>query len=461
MLFFILLSIQITLADDSGTCGKQCIWNYNSQTKQLTISGNGTMNNYDSKVPWDFYKEEIKTVTVERGLISIGNYAFASCSVVTKITMPETITIIGDYVFQECVSLKKIQIPESVRSIGIQAFYGCSMLSSVFIGRDVEFIGAKAFSLCVKVEKFEVDTRNRYYVSVDDVLYDKQMTQVIQYPLNNERLSYELPETIQSIIPMSFAFTSKLDHITIPTAVIEIGEKAFSHCLSLSSVTFTEGLLSIGEEAFSYCQTLKNVVLPESIETIGQGAFRECSLLESIQLPSTLTEIPQNLFIDNFALKSITIGSNVESIGNYAFYQCFSLQKVVIESRYLASIGESAFAYCVSLDTFIYTGFTNPTHCGNEMFSNIITNEVIVTEDFMQKSFCGLNITVSNNPLDEKDEEDEEKKGDGLTTLESVLIGLCVTLFVIAVDSIIAVIVLVLYVKKLKRNPGYTAITNE
>jgi len=78
---------EITVNADSGTCGDNLTWAYNSGTKTLTISGTGEMTNFQNDssggvtAPWrgsgsDFSGQQGTTVIIEEGVTSIGTYAF-------------------------------------------------------------------------------------------------------------------------------------------------------------------------------------------------------------------------------------------------------------------------------------------------------------------------------------------------------------------------------------------------
>ncbi|MBO7377543.1 MAG: leucine-rich repeat domain-containing protein, partial [Clostridia bacterium] len=62
---------------------------------------------------------------------SIGSYAFAYCSSLTSISIPNSVTSIGNGAFAYCSSLTSISIPNSVTSIGSWAFEYCSSLTSI------------------------------------------------------------------------------------------------------------------------------------------------------------------------------------------------------------------------------------------------------------------------------------------------------------------------------------------
>ena len=49
-LFFILISLTVVIADDSGTCGTNCQYFINSQTNNMFIYGNGQITELDESV---------------------------------------------------------------------------------------------------------------------------------------------------------------------------------------------------------------------------------------------------------------------------------------------------------------------------------------------------------------------------------------------------------------------------
>ena len=61
----------------------------------------------------------------------MGNYAFAGCSSLTRLDIPNSVTEIGDGAFDGCSSLTSLTIPETVRKIGPCAFDGCISLTNL------------------------------------------------------------------------------------------------------------------------------------------------------------------------------------------------------------------------------------------------------------------------------------------------------------------------------------------
>ena len=106
---------------DSGTCGENLTWTLDSDGV-LTISGMGSMRDYNSDSPWSSYGEHIKSVVVGYGVTGIGSAAFEGCSALSAVTIGSGVTSIGNYAFSNCSSLGTVTIPDSVTGIGNSAF---------------------------------------------------------------------------------------------------------------------------------------------------------------------------------------------------------------------------------------------------------------------------------------------------------------------------------------------------
>ena len=168
-------------------------------------------------------------------VISIGSYAFNSCSSLSSVTIPDSVTSIGRFAFGYCSSLTSVTIPDSVTSIGQDAFWDCSNLMSVKIPDSVTSIENMAFRNC------------------------SNLTSVI------------IGNKVTSIGRWAFRDCRNLTNVTIPDSVTQIGSWAFSGCSSLKSITF-EGNApsSFGSDVF------KNLPIGATITvTAGATGFGE------------------------------------------------------------------------------------------------------------------------------------------------------------------------------------------
>ncbi len=72
------------------------------------------------------------TIPTDGSVTSIGGSAFAGCSSLTSINIPNSVTSIGVCAFSSCSSLTSINIPNSVTSIGEWAFVSCRSLKNIY-----------------------------------------------------------------------------------------------------------------------------------------------------------------------------------------------------------------------------------------------------------------------------------------------------------------------------------------
>jgi hypothetical protein len=309
-----------------------------------------------------------------------------------------------------------------VTTIGSTAFQGCN-LTSVTIPGSVIGIESGAFSGFRSLTVISVDSLNASYRSLDGVLFNMDLTTLIQYPAG-KAVNYTIPSTVTSIGASAFAGCTSLTNFTIPSTVTSIGASAFSSCTSLNSVTIPTTVTSIGSAAFSSCTSLTNIPIPNSVTSIGDSlffnctglinvsipnsvisignkAFQSCSHLTSVTIPTSVTSIGSFAFDGCRSLASVSIPNSVISIGNHAFFDCSGMTNVTI-SNSLTSIGEAVFSQSGLTSVIIPNGVTS---IGNFAFS-ICTNLTIVSIPASVKSIGASafqscislnNFTISNS----------------------------------------------------------------
>ena len=287
----------------------------------------------------------LTSITMPDSVTSIGGYAFYRCYSLTSVTIPDTVTSISDHTFYSCSSLTSITIPKSVTSIGNEAFGYCSALTSVTIPRSVTNIGNEVFYHCTSLTELIVHPANPNYMSIDGVLFTKDGTKLIQYPLGKSDTSYTIPIRVTSIGDYAFYYCQSLTSITIPDSVTSIGDWAFSYCQSLTSITIPDSVTSIGDCAFKLCWALKSLVIPKSVTSIGNEAFWYCSGLTSVTIPDGVTSIGNMAFGYCGALTSVTIPKSVTTIGHHAFQYCISLTNINLLMLTPPSIGSYWIEY--------------------------------------------------------------------------------------------------------------------
>lgn len=103
-----------------------------------------------------FFNSVVTSVTIPDSVTSIDDNAFGFCSQLTNISIPNSVTYIGFSAFAHCTSLKSITLPSSLSSISEALFSGCSQLTTIHIPDSVLSIQSNAFYHCRNLETIRI-----------------------------------------------------------------------------------------------------------------------------------------------------------------------------------------------------------------------------------------------------------------------------------------------------------------
>ena len=385
---------------DAGAGVEALAYTVNSDGTTCTITGIGGCKETAINIPE--YMGEYKVT-------AIGEKAFADCTDLTFIKIPDTVKTIGTRAFYGCTGLTEMTIPESVTSIGTQIFYKASNLSTVYynstyVSSDYnQFLNLSHVTKIVFGGSYLPAIRGNTAVKEVEILDTVKSISSYAFRGCTSLTSVEIPDSVTSIGYDAFYDCSSLTSVVIPDNVTSIGSSAFYGCTSLTSVVIGDSVTSIGDSAFYNCSSLKEVyytgsvedwcnisfssynsnpmrsganlyingtlltelVIPDSVTSIRDYAFYGCSSLTSIEIPDSVTSIGDWAFYDCSSLVSIVIPDSVTSIGSYAFRDCSSLTSVVIPDS-VTSVGECAFNGCTNLTSIEIPD--SVTSIGSRMF---------------------------------------------------------------------------------------------
>ncbi len=253
------------LSGECGANGDNVTYTLDTETGLLTISGEGEMKDYFFNTsPWHDKRDTIKSITIEKGVRSIGEYCFYNCANITDITLPDSVIDIGLLALGNCSNLKSVTVPDSVKHIN-RSFQGCSSIESM----KLPFIGQSPYE-------------NRYLayifgsVSVDGATYvPSSLKEII------------ISDECEIIGKLAFDNCSNLTNITIGNNVTSIGEFAFKGCRNITTITIPKGVTSILQSTFDCCSSLKTISIPTTVTTIERHAFAGCSSLSTVYYQGT------------------------------------------------------------------------------------------------------------------------------------------------------------------------------
>lgn len=115
----------------------------------------------------------------------------------------EKVIGIGDYAFRNQKFIKCVELNEDIKFVGAYAFYGTEIVNA-YIPAELEQIGDFAFCNCRELENITVDAANSIYSDVGGVLYSKDMTEIICYPLGKTESSLYISAQVDEVKTMAF-----------------------------------------------------------------------------------------------------------------------------------------------------------------------------------------------------------------------------------------------------------------
>ncbi len=215
-----------------------------------------------------FEGSSIESVDLGQGVMEIRYDAFYDCDSLTSVKIPDSVVTIDDYAFNDCDNLVSVALGSGLVDIGYRVFSYTS-LNYLNIPEAVESIDPDAFYWIPTLLAIDVDPDNRNYVSIDGVLFTKDMTTLIQYPAGKVDTSYEIPDGVTEISDAAFIIATNLRNVTIPDSVTTIGWRAFWECTSLENVYIPASVTDVGADSFHDVCGTENGYDPEPGTYVG------------------------------------------------------------------------------------------------------------------------------------------------------------------------------------------------
>lgn len=379
---------------------------------------------------------KLRTIRIPNGVTKIDYGAFVACNKLQSVQIPDSVRFIGESAFGLCDSLKEVYIPADVEEIGEGAFRDCSTLTAIRVSPDnahyasddqgvlftknkselirypggntrgvytvpdtvttiwdnafqscrylsrvtissgVKNIGSTVFDQCHRLTQIQVDEENPYFADGGQgILFDKNLTTVLQYPTGRKETEYTVPAGVSRIAEKAFHYNGSIQKVIIPDSVTAIGDSAFAVCRQLKYVEIhgmhmdfgksvfegTNANLAIyakrGSDAQTYASMEKySFYAMDTLSPCGDSAFwrldEDGTLTISgtgeMQDYSTAGKTAAPWYSKRRYIKSLVIEEGIVSVGKYAFCDCTLLSGVQLPST-LKTIELGAFQMCSAL----------------------------------------------------------------------------------------------------------------
>lgn len=211
------------------------ITKYNGKALNVTIPSTIYGNKVTKIGDYAFRQTDVVSVTIPNGVTELDYGCFEYCENLKNVSIPNSVETIGGAAFWECTNLTSFAVPSGVKTIGDTAFYKCTNLKTLSISEtvsdmDTDFLFGNDYGLtCKMLESITVDSRNKNFSSYEGVLFNKNKTKILFYPINKQSNSYVIPNTVTTISIKQFYNRLNLKTITVPESVTSISSSSMGY----------------------------------------------------------------------------------------------------------------------------------------------------------------------------------------------------------------------------------------
>lgn len=178
-----------------------------------------------------FSNTSLTSVILPNSLKSIGPGAFSSCKLLKTFSSGDGIDLVPSNLFYGCISLESIDFGSGVKAMDQSVFMGCKALRTVVIPANMSHFvtewnySATPFSGS-EVENIFVHQENRYYESVDGVLFSSGLNELITYPPGKKAETYSMPADVYGIGDFAFWENKYIKNVILSDTVLSIGKSS-------------------------------------------------------------------------------------------------------------------------------------------------------------------------------------------------------------------------------------------
>ncbi len=338
---------QVLLEEHSETADENCACGYSEHFTFESNSGYSVLSAYTGT------QKVVRIPKMHNGntVTNIGANAFADCSSLEKVVLPEGLMLIDNAAFQNCTSLQEVVLPSTVSSIFASAFEGCSSLTELTIPNNVRSVEKDAFKGCGAVERDNgVDYVDKWAVGCDTALTQISLRAdtvgIADYAFSGSQLTeFTISSSVKHIGDYAFS-GSQLKEISVPNTVEYFYYKSFDGCENLTTLSVDAagagasiydvnyprltkliiGNSVTGSISFTnlsvYCPRLTKLIIGNNVTSV---SLYSIETLTSLTIGSSVTEIQSHSsslykLVEIYNLSSLPIVAGSEEYGGVARY---------------------------------------------------------------------------------------------------------------------------------------------
>ena len=215
-------------------------------------------------------------------LTTLSKSIFANDTALVTVKLPNAMQTFSESAFDGCTSLSTInstqkgtaKLPTKLKSIGGYAFRNTHCISKIIIPAATDIIDMSAFNSALTykqeditsgkvnpLKEFSVNSGNQNYKSVNGVLYNKSVTDMLRYPVMKPGTKFTVPDTVTVLKETAMGSNNLLEYVTIAPNVQKIEKNAFNNMEGLRAVDFKSNTTVVFDtNAFTNFSTSRKIV---------------------------------------------------------------------------------------------------------------------------------------------------------------------------------------------------------
>lgn len=370
------------------------------------------------------------------------------------VVVPEGVTELAPCLFWDNQVIEEVILPDTLVNISGDTFYNSSNLRKVNIPKNVKFMGNNPFAGCPNIE---VNNESPFFNLVDGILYNRDFTRLIYYPISKKDDRYEIKEGCRILGKHSFYLCDNLKEVVIPSSIIKLENNPFSGCTKINLVNKSDyyhiddsviydkdyssviGCLNsintdclvlkdvkrICRNSFWNCKGIRKIVLPKTLESIGYNPFVSCSNIEFESNSENYMVYDNALYTADksklicypakYAIGDIHLPDEVITLERGAFSGCDKMTNIHLHN--VSIISKTCFTNCNSLERVYCSDLV--TYIGEWAFAHCTKlKEISVYNDCFIDNNATLNSNVNINIR--KELSNYVIESDNLYTLKSM-----------------------------------------
>lgn len=304
---------KVTLPDTATSLGKNmagtyCVVQEITLPASLEIIEDGALHNCFNltTVNWNGARPTV-----------LGSEAFAGCTALGSIALPDSVTSMGGSVFSGCAALTSVTLPSGLSRLSYNTFYGCASLAVVNIPAGVTTIERNVFNGCSALTQLTLPAGLTYIGSgaFDNCTSLESLTFQGATPPTLEE-GYSIPGNFPIFVPEGSLEAYRQAWPGLAQRIWAIGDTPETYNFSMSASSLSFGEVVGGNLPGAQTITLTNtgsgdltVTLPQSEKftiTAGQGFGGDTALIQP-QGQASFTVQPKDLSAEGAVSETITV----------------------------------------------------------------------------------------------------------------------------------------------------------